>query len=117
MTGRGSKMDSVYLVYDRDDHLLYVGVTNNIVRRKGYHRNCTEWYPSAVRWAIREYDTRSRAEAVEAKAIVLLRPIHNIAGQRDQKARWGRGPKLPHLTRKARREAFERLGYDNKEDL
>lgn len=109
-------MAEIYRVYDDQDRLLYIGVTNNMKRRKGYHRSCTEWYPDAARWKVREYISRATAEKVEARAIRLLRPMHNIVSQLDQAERWGTGVPLPFLTRKARKASLQRMAADNKEE-
>ena len=83
--GKGLAMDSVYLVYDSSSQLLYVGVTCNLPQRMQAHRATSSWRGEVARLEARKYPTRDRAERVEARAISLLRPIHNIKDRRGKK--------------------------------
>jgi len=68
----------VYRALDRDDVVLYVGVTNSLFARMAQHRRSSPWWTSAVRidWTI--YDNRVEAETAERTAIHLHSPHWNI---------------------------------------
>jgi hypothetical protein len=70
---------SVYRAYDVDDRLLYIGQSANPKHRIASHSR-KPWGPEAVRWTITEPMPVGDALDVEARAILLERPVHNVAG-------------------------------------
>lgn len=70
-------MTVLYRAYDRLGQLLYIGITDDLRNRFYGHRNASKWYPLTARRKVRKYETRERAEAVEIRAIRLLRPKMN----------------------------------------
>lgn len=74
---------TLYRYYDRawqdeDAVLLYVGITNNPMRRMSQH-SAKEWAPLARSWYPVVYPDRATAEAAERRAIRTERPAYNIA--------------------------------------
>lgn len=73
-----SARTAVYRLFADDDALLYVGVTNNVVRRRGQHRKDKPWWPQVTRQTVEWHPDRATAEAAETTAIQAERPVHNI---------------------------------------
>ena len=69
----------VYRFYDKDDRLLYVGMTDSPGVRFNDHAR-RNWWKAAVRNTITWYDTREEAAHAEAEALRTEQPIHNVAG-------------------------------------
>lgn len=68
---------SVYLYYDRNDVLLYVGITSRGIVRNSEHNDSKEWWPYVSRQEIRHYPTRDEATDVERSLIRQWRPPFN----------------------------------------
>lgn len=68
----------VYLMYDADNVLLYVGITDNIKRRLRGHYKDKHWIDDVVRVSYETYDTREDAKFMERRFICLYRPKYNI---------------------------------------
>lgn len=69
---------TVYLLYDADDKLLYVGSTQSpTVRYKDHARN-KPWWSDVRRMKETWYDTREAAYRAERVAIRIGCPKHNI---------------------------------------
>lgn len=71
---------SVYACYDASGVLLYVGGTKNVRTRMRQHRKMSHWSEMVSRVMTRGYSGRPRALEVEARAISLLKPVHNTSG-------------------------------------
>lgn len=71
---------ALYRLYDKDETLLYVGVSHNPDVRWGQHSLLKEWWPAVVRRDIEWHDTRTGAERAELAAIVKEKPLHNTVG-------------------------------------
>lgn len=77
-------MADVYLLYAKSGALLYVGVSNQSgFTRAIKHRAWKPWGSDIYRAIVKRYETFQRACVVEARAISLLGPMHNIASQRN----------------------------------
>src|SRR5258707_2681175 len=68
---------AVYRLYDRDDVLIYVGISNLPHQRWNWHAEHQSWWPDVVTREIGWHDTRAEAEAAEARCISAARPRHN----------------------------------------
>lgn len=69
---------AVYRIYNADDELLYVGITNDLVIRWIGHRSDKVWWRrEAHRYDVRWYPNRDLAAAQEKHAIMSERPKHN----------------------------------------
>lgn len=87
-------MTTVYRAYGEADHLLYVGCTDHVEKRRKAHSRAAEWYPLAVQWTYEEYPTRADALAAETKAIRTEHPEWNIAGADSSRHNAERAAKL-----------------------
>jgi len=68
----------VYRHFDKNDVLLYVGVTANILNRTACHSSATQWFKDISRIDIKHFEKESDAHAAERKAIRTENPKHNI---------------------------------------
>lgn len=69
---------TVYLLSDASGDLLYVGCTMDVHRRIRQHRRTKAWGDSIASVRTVELPNLFLALAVEARAIISLRPRHNI---------------------------------------
>jgi len=67
----------VYRIFDADDALLYVGITNNLTIRWSEHGSKPWWRTEAYRYDVHWYASREAAKAVEKQAIITERPKYN----------------------------------------
>jgi hypothetical protein len=65
----------VYGLYNSQDELLYIGVTNSMIKRVAQHHNQKLFSEMKI---IRRFDTRPEADAFEIYAINALRPPLNV---------------------------------------
>ncbi len=75
----------VYRLFDKDDRLLYVGVTIDLEARSKAHRSQTPWWPEVLRAETIAYDGRSLAYAARARAIEQEEPLRNQPLRRSPK--------------------------------
>lgn len=68
---------SVYLAYDSEDTLLYVGVTARGVWRARQHGYRSEWWPKMARQEWEHFDNRNDALDREAELIAERNPLYN----------------------------------------
>ena len=73
---------ALYRWFDADDQLLYVGISNNVVRRSGEHAKAKAWMRQAVRNTVEWLPDRASALAAEEAAIESEHPKHNIVHNR-----------------------------------
>jgi len=71
-------MTDLYRHYDKDDNLLYVGISISTLQRLGQHRNNARWFDSISRIEIEKCPDRAAALKSEAKAIIMENPAYNI---------------------------------------
>lgn len=76
----------VYWLYDRENVLLYVGVTDHLLQRLTQHGLSKPWAGDVSRIESIEYATRSHAQAVERNAIRFEGPLYNATFQSAQTA-------------------------------
>lgn len=68
----------VYRLYDADDNLLYVGLSDIPDRRSKTHKHRKDFSAPPARTTITEYASREEAAAAERTAIETELPLHNI---------------------------------------
>lgn len=69
---------SVYLYYDRNDILIYVGITSRGIKRNFEHNTTKDWWPFVARQEVEHFDTRQEAAAREKSLISAHCPPFNI---------------------------------------
>lgn len=72
----------VYLLFDRDGTLLYVGITDRGPVRLAEHYRHKPWFPEVCRVEFERYPTRRDSEAREKYLIQERAPLHNIQHNR-----------------------------------
>jgi predicted GIY-YIG superfamily endonuclease len=68
----------VYRLYDADDNLLYVGLSDVPEKRTKTHKHRRDFSAPPVRTTLTEYASREEAAAAERAAIESELPLHNI---------------------------------------
>lgn len=69
---------ALYLLFDADDRLLYVGITFDPSQRFVTHKRTMPWWGQVARRDVRWFDTRSEAEAEEIATIQRADPPYNV---------------------------------------
>jgi len=69
---------TLYRHYDKDDNILYIGITHNLRHRTRMHRKQrTWWFNEVSRTETEEFEDKASALEAEQKAIRDLEPPHN----------------------------------------
>lgn len=68
---------ALYRLYDADDQLLYVGITNMPNVRLAAHRG-RGWWHQVARTEVEWYETRQPAAQAEVRAIQEEWPLYNV---------------------------------------
>lgn len=68
---------SVYLYYDHNDFLIYVGVTSRGIKRQVEHNTSKDWWQFVTRQEVEHFADRPEAMARERDLIVLHTPPFN----------------------------------------
>jgi predicted DNA-binding transcriptional regulator AlpA/predicted GIY-YIG superfamily endonuclease len=71
---------TLYRMYDASGTLLYVGISNRPLDRKGQHKSHQPWWTEIVSMTLEHYPTRQEALTAETRAIVGECPRYNKAG-------------------------------------
>ena len=73
---------ALYQFFTADDRLLYVGITNNPVKRWATHKRhaATTWWPKAARVTVNWFDVRQDATDAELRIIRTQAPLYNSGG-------------------------------------
>lgn len=69
---------ALYRHFDAAGRLLYVGISNDTLRRLCQHKDRSHWFHSISRVDVQWLDSRELALAAEAMAIRTEKPEHNI---------------------------------------
>jgi excinuclease UvrABC nuclease subunit len=77
----------VYVAYDDDDRVLYVGATVNFRTRMSEHRASSAWWPLASRIEQELHPDRQTALTREAELIKQLDPPYNKNSAEDHRER------------------------------
>lgn len=70
---------SLYRHFDKNDHLLYVGISVDPLNRLKDHRQQAVWFEQISRVDVEKFDSREYAANAEIEAIKSENPIYNIA--------------------------------------
>lgn len=73
---------SVYLYYDANDVLVYVGITSRGVNRNREHNTSKAWWKYVVRQEVEHFPNREAAHAREIELIDRFTPPFNIQHNR-----------------------------------
>lgn len=76
-----SKPTSVYIAYDKDGQIIYVGITHELPRRLDRHSVDSPWWPQSRRIDVEHYSSRPRARAREKLLIMAFSPPFNVEGK------------------------------------
>lgn len=74
---------ALYRYFDKNDRLLYVGISKSAPARLAQHIGVSHWAYQITRVNIEKYPNRAAARAAELQAIKNENPVHNIEGRRD----------------------------------
>jgi excinuclease UvrABC nuclease subunit len=97
----------LYRHFDKNNNLLYVGISLSTFNRLSQHRDHSKWFFNITNVAIEHFATREEALAAERKAIKSENPKFNIA-MRKTMAEIEREQKEQHrLTQLALEEKFK----------
>ena len=77
-------MTAVYEWYDAGDHLLYIGISENVMRRSGEHEQNKQWWDQVTKAKVTHYPTREEAIEVERILIRHLQPLFNVTHKERQ---------------------------------
>lgn len=69
---------ALYRHFDTDGRLLYVGISNDTLRRLCQHKERSHWFEQIARVDIEFFDSRDDALAAESAAIANESPAFNI---------------------------------------
>ena len=72
------RLHQMYRHFDKDDNLLYIGISINAVNRLRTHQTASGWYKSIHKIVIENYPSREELESAEIKAIQDENPKHNM---------------------------------------
>lgn len=67
----------LYFLWDVDDQLLYIGITDNPTRRFAEHQKTQHWWHEVAYWTHEILDSKPLAEMAEREAIANMHPKYN----------------------------------------
>jgi len=73
-----TKPTCLYRHYDKDDNLLYVGISLSAYTRLSQHKSNSEWAATAVKMTTEPFNSRVDALEAEKKAIINEKPLFNV---------------------------------------
>ena len=73
------KTETLYRFLDKENRLLYVGISSDWVSRLNQHYKKADWFHEVATSTFTHYKTRHEVEAAERTAIAKEGPIHNRA--------------------------------------
>lgn len=68
----------LYRHFDKDDKLLYVGISKNTINRLGQHENNSHWFGLITRITIERFPDRKTALEAERVSISKENPLFNL---------------------------------------
>ena len=80
---------TLYRFFDKDDRLLYVGISAKGADRLAQHAGDKDWFCYVTRATFEHYPTRKTALLAEAVAIKAEAPLYNVNGVPDHILRPG----------------------------
>lgn len=72
-------METLYRFFNKDNQLLYVGISNNWTQRLKQHYKDSEFFEQVHHATFEHFETRQEVEAAEKKAILTEGAIYNKA--------------------------------------
>ena len=80
----------LYRWFDKDDNLLYVGISINAYNRAKQHRDQADWWDDAAKMTIEKFENRLLASDAEVLAIQNENPKHNKQrySKKNKKREW-----------------------------
>jgi predicted GIY-YIG superfamily endonuclease len=81
----GRTLNAVYRLYACDGTLLYVGITNDPMRRWKQHADTKDWWPEVDHLVLVPFETADTARYMERWIIRSERPIYN---RQHSRRRW-----------------------------
>jgi len=78
-------MQNLYRHFNKNNNLLYIGVSLNVLSRLYQHKLNTHWFSEITLVTIQSFDTREEALEAEKDAIAKEKPLYNIKFQPPQK--------------------------------
>jgi len=79
----GDRHHALYRMYDKDNTLLYVGISLRVETRLATHRQDKPWWPDIDTIRLEHHPSRKSAEQAELRAIRKEKPLYNIVGVTD----------------------------------
>jgi excinuclease UvrABC nuclease subunit len=76
----------LYRHFDKNDRLLYVGISLSVFQRLAQHRSRAHWFEQICRVEMEQFATREEAKAAERVAIKREKPLFNIQFSEQQAA-------------------------------
>lgn len=73
---------ALYRFFDKDDRLLYVGITLNPGARWKQHSKDKPWWHEVARVTVEHFPDRETVLEAERAAIITERPLHNVVHNR-----------------------------------
>lgn len=92
-------MTELYRHYDKDDNLLYVGISISTIARLTQHRANKKWFKDITSIKIERFDEREDACKAELKAIKDEKPLHNKMGVTEPYVRSNKKDSEPFLSK------------------
>jgi predicted GIY-YIG superfamily endonuclease len=77
--GASPTQTALYRLRGSVDDLLYVGISNDPLRRWSEHAGDKAWWPQVAHFSLEWFPSRDQALLAEARAIRAERPLYNIA--------------------------------------
>ncbi len=74
---------TLYRHFDSNDNLLYVGISNNHIRRLSEHEKNSHWINDVAYIKIEKFKTLEDVLLAEKTAIINEKPLHNIINNRN----------------------------------
>jgi predicted GIY-YIG superfamily endonuclease len=87
-----SDCTDLYRFFDKDDRLLYVGISLHAATRASSHKKDKPWWDDVDRMTVVHLATREAAEQAERTAIRTEKPLHNVIHNGKHQRRTGAPP-------------------------
>jgi hypothetical protein len=78
----GGELTGVYRLFACDGSLLYVGITNNPLRRWTQHATSKDWWPEVDHIALVPFGSARDARIMERQIIRHENPVYNVTHSR-----------------------------------
>lgn len=77
MDNNSNSPQALYRFWDKNNTLLYIGISNNFLGRITQHTSTAEWFPQASYVTLEHFDSRLEVEQAEKNAIKSELPLYN----------------------------------------